>query len=140
MGVNMTFFPMHFLGLAGMPRRIPDYPDIYFFWNFVSSVGSLVSVFGVLVFFYVIFEIFTENNLFFEYKDRFIIVLDVSNSFWYIMRKLGSIIFNYKYEHSSVNDALVGLVPGYVRKSNIYVYKKYNFFNSHMLNGHTLFI
>jgi heme/copper-type cytochrome/quinol oxidase subunit 1 len=53
-GVNLTFFPMHFLGLAGMPRRIPDYPDIYWAWNYVSSLGSLVSVVGVFVFFYLL--------------------------------------------------------------------------------------
>jgi cytochrome c oxidase subunit 1 len=53
-GVNLTFFPMHFLGLAGMPRRIPDYPDIYWSWNYISSVGSLVSVIGVSIFLWVI--------------------------------------------------------------------------------------
>jgi len=58
-GVNLTFFPMHFLGLAGMPRRIPDYPDAFAFWNNVASLGSYISVVGVLVFFSLIFNAFT---------------------------------------------------------------------------------
>lgn len=54
-GVNATFFPMHFLGLAGMPRRIPDYPDAYYFWNAVCTWGSYVTTVGLLVFFFAIF-------------------------------------------------------------------------------------
>jgi len=64
-GVNLTFFPMHFLGLAGMPRRIPDYPDHFVFWNSVASLGSLITVIGLLIFFYLIFDALTrdiENN------------------------------------------------------------------------------
>jgi cytochrome c oxidase subunit 1 len=60
-GVNLTFFPMHFLGLAGMPRRIPDYPDAFAGWNAVASLGSAISFVGLLFFFYVVYEALTQK-------------------------------------------------------------------------------
>ncbi|CCA41186.2 cytochrome c oxidase subunit 1 (mitochondrion) [Komagataella phaffii CBS 7435] len=56
MGTNVTFFPMHFLGLNGMPRRMPDYPDAFAGWNAMSSFGSLMSMMSVILFAYVIYD------------------------------------------------------------------------------------
>ncbi len=52
-GANLTFFPQHFLGVAGMPRRIPDYPDAFAGWNMVSSVGAYLGFAGALLFIYI---------------------------------------------------------------------------------------
>jgi len=61
-GVNLTFFPMHFLGIAGMPRRIPDYPDAYIGWNQIASFGSQLSVVGALLFFYIVYSTLTSGK------------------------------------------------------------------------------
>ena len=61
-GVNIVFFPQHFLGLAGMPRRIADYPDAFAGWNYVSSVGSYISGFGVLIFLFGVFLAFQRKE------------------------------------------------------------------------------
>jgi heme/copper-type cytochrome/quinol oxidase subunit 1 len=60
-GVNLTFFPMHYLGVAGMPRRIPDYPDAFYVFNSVASWGSFLSAVSVLVFFMVLLDAFLAH-------------------------------------------------------------------------------
>ncbi len=55
-GVNLTFFPMHFLGLAGMPRRIAEYPDAFAGWNYVASIGAFISYASTLWFVFIVFH------------------------------------------------------------------------------------
>jgi cytochrome c oxidase subunit 1 len=61
-GVNLTFFPIHFLGLAGIPRRYSDYPDTFSIWNVVASIGSLVSVVSVIIFVFIMWESFVRHR------------------------------------------------------------------------------
>ena len=61
-GVNLTFFPMHFLGLAGMPRRIPAYPAMYENLNYLCSVGATISFFSVFLFIFLVCRFFYIND------------------------------------------------------------------------------
>lgn len=112
-GVNITFFPMHILGLTGMPRRIPDYPDLYSNLNLICSVGSLISFAGVILWFIVIYNAFSKkircpNNpwtFYASYPDLLIrlfkLSLRLQNKF-YAWRTLSSLVLyhpqNYKVD------------------------------------------
>jgi cytochrome c oxidase subunit 1 len=61
-GVNMTFFPMHFLGLQGMPRRIPDYPDAFAGWNMVASIGSYIAGLSSILFLFIVWKTLTSGE------------------------------------------------------------------------------
>jgi cytochrome c oxidase subunit 1 len=84
--VNITFFPMHFLGLAGMPRRIPDYPDAFAGWNQICSAGSFLSVFSTCLFFYIVYDMFVtqytldKNNPWKHYPQRALLKIPAHSS------------------------------------------------------------
>lgn len=79
-GVNITFFPQHFIGLAGIPRRYVDYPDTFFSWNLLSSVGSTMSTLASIYMFFILWEALirqrqilttVSSNTSLEWKQRF---------------------------------------------------------------------
>jgi cytochrome c oxidase subunit I len=92
-GVNITFFPMHFLGLAGMPRRIPDYPDEFEFWNSVSSFGSMVTVWSLFIFIVIIVLVLLGNDA--TRKFHIFLFRVEEEGLWEILKDWGFMIRNF---------------------------------------------
>ena len=91
-GVNITFFPIHFLGIAGIPRRIPDYPDAYSGLNFICSLGSIISFLSLIIFIIVLHYLLSTILRFNNIKESF--SLNIKQNYCYFILKSTNI--NYK--------------------------------------------
>jgi hypothetical protein len=101
-GVNITFFPIHFLGLAGMPRRIPDYPDAYAGWNYIASFGSWLSLISVFIFFYGLYrsisgsleELYSTPEYYFRLLSNYVVRSSHATFIQYIYGQVNKLLGN----------------------------------------------
>jgi cytochrome c oxidase subunit 1 len=91
-GANLTFFPQHFLGLSGMPRRYSDYPDFYSVWNLVSSFGSAIAITRLIFLNFIILEGFlSERHVLRSFTKN-------SNIEWVVQKIFENHIFNQDFQ------------------------------------------
>lgn len=134
-GVNVTFFPMHFLGLAGMPRRIPDYPVYFSKFNFIATAGSVISLASM-----VYFIIFVGISLFFvKYKNFNIFLNEIKN---YFIKNIIIFCFSLKLWFAYIGKIIFFIID------NLYIWvflspeilEKYRLnFNNYLSNFNNLF-
>jgi len=102
---------MHFLGIAGMPRRIPDYPDIYFSWNFIASIGAYFSFFGLLLFLFILLQMMLGNFKIYNYRFGYLVHI-VNNSKIVVTKS-----FSYKNQYNINNNDL--FFKRYINNTNV---------------------
>lgn len=106
-GTNITFFPMHMIGISGMPRRVPDYPEMYLLWNVISSAGSFISTLSLAFFFYVVYRIYVDKNVCsrnpWVFISEYELIGTLSQLLWFL---LDNSLFNLK-EHLELNLSLL---------------------------------
>lgn len=106
LGSNITFLPMHRLGLSGMPRRISDYPDMYAGWNFVSTVGAYLNFFALFVFFLIIILLLLNYTNIYLLKDSYLLHQDNNGELAFFNKKKSYYLYKdflKKIENNNLN-------------------------------------
>lgn len=123
-GANLTFFPMHFLGVSGMPRRIPDYPEMYQAWNTVCSFGAFFSFISILFWFYIVFRLFIDQKV-------------VSKNPWIFATQselLNKLTFNYAVFKTQIKRTMY-LAESYDNDYLLEINKLFSLYQSYFLLG-----
>lgn len=142
-GSNLTFLPMHWLGISGMPRRIPDYPDMYAGWNFISTVGAYITFFSLFVFFLLIFLLYFNYTNIYLLKDNYLIHQDNKGELVFFNKKnsyylIKNLLFTKKLNENLGLNLITKEFNFMYNEILLYIYLKF-FVKKNNLNTFTLF-